>query len=177
MWIELLLAGGALVSASATGFGVWRRRRVPAPTSELAPSPPTTVLLVAGDSVVLAGATRLEEGDLTLVLHRTIACARGPYLLWLDAAETELAFLTPLADFPEGAVASAFAHRGRRYELTRRGHARLVARGEDPPLASGDAPYVWLSAQNDLLLVIDAVEGRVALAGARVDRRLVERLS
>lgn len=135
------------------------------------------VLLYADTELWLAGCFELDEEGFVCRLFRAPGSTRASWVAQLDPAADQVALLTETGDVPGGAVPESLPIGGLRLRLSKRGHAEVTRRGEQLPPASERAAYAILSGPGGkIALVVDFDDDRLALAGEKVGRELLDLL-
>ncbi len=186
--LALLAAAGSALLGVASAVRA-RRSRTAASTSELGKALAAAraldrglvsgdVLMIPGEELALGGALHLHEGGPVLRAFALVGGERDRWLVQLDEAGRDLVLARETDLVGDGHVSSELAAFGRVLTLERRGTARVSATGEDVPRADGAlAPYVVLGERGGrAVIVLDLPGRRVALAGERLDPRVVDRL-
>lgn len=188
-----LAIGSALVAIGVVALRAIRKKRRP----ELRPEPrevdvkPTRpkrsavrglsvgdVLLYAESEYWLSGMIELDEEGFALRLFPSPAGPRATFVVQLDEAANDVAFLRETSEVPDGVVPSELPIGGMRLGLKKRGQADVRTRGEHLPLTTPRAKYTVLQGPGGkTLVVVDFETGdRLALVGERVPRELYDLL-
>lgn len=189
MIVEMAIAALAIGVAAAVRARVVRRRVPPPVTSELGAALAAArkadrglvsgdVLMIPGEELALGGSIAVDEGGFVLRAFSLVGAARDRWLVQLDEGGRDLVLGRDSELVPEGPVPSELPVSGRVLVLERRGTGRASAAGEGVPAIEGaTAPYVVLGERGGrCLVVIDLPARRVAIAGERLDPRVVDRL-
>lgn len=195
MIVELALGAAVLAASSAMVRAVLARRaRIEAARDEARKQAgsaekrgarglrPGDVLMLHREELVVVGALELDEQGHVVRVARVIGGvgagrSGATWVLQLDPDARELAALSESRDIPEGAVPDGLPLGGRLLRLVRRGKARVVREGDELPAIGATATYTILAERGGrTAIVIDSGQLRLALAGDRLDTRMVELL-